>query len=228
MWTSDEFPVDPIPSQTPARGKIIDIDGTRALSFFIVVEPFVNGARPVVQVILRHDRRREVTFRVFAMEGSPPMQACVLTATMGNYARLRRLHLRDTTVQAGKIWPDFKSKEPWGPGFAPAKFWSMQDLPVRDGMVEVRATSNEANPSEASYAPSTPDWWQYRGLPSVQYWKSAAADDVQVRVNGRYVYWGSDKPIPGGVAFENFELHAPFKPGQEFIFGVEPMEPSGR
>ena len=39
MWTSDEFPLDPTPSQTPARGKIIDIDGTRALSFFIVVEP---------------------------------------------------------------------------------------------------------------------------------------------------------------------------------------------
>ena len=32
-------------------------------------------------------------------------------------------------------------------------------------------------------------------------------------------------PIPGGVAFENVELVAPFRSGQEFVFGVSPNTP---
>ena len=47
-----------------------------------------------------------------------------------------------------------------------------------------------------------------------------------VRVNGRQTYWASDAPIPGGVAFENFELEAPFVAGQEFCFGIIPGTPA--
>ena len=45
------------------------------------------------------------------------------------------------------------------------------------------------------------------------------------RVNGRTTYWGSRAPIPGGIAYENFELEAPFAEGQEFRFGVVPGGP---
>ena len=33
-------------------------------------------------------------------------------------------------------------------------------------------------------------------------------------VNGRYTYWASKSPIPGGIAYENFELTEPFQSGQ--------------
>jgi hypothetical protein len=49
---------------------------------------------------------------------------------------------------------------------------------------------------------------------------------LKVRVDGRFVYWAGDKPIPGGVVFENFQLEARFKPGSEFRFAVEPLESS--
>jgi hypothetical protein len=38
----------------------------------------------------------------------------------------------------------------------------------------------------------------------------------------RACYWASKHPIPGGVAFENFELGAAYRPGQEYVFSVEP------
>jgi hypothetical protein len=34
----------------------------------------------------------------------------------------------------------------------------------------------------------------------------------------------SDAPIPGGIAFENFELVEPFRQGRAFTFAVEPMD----
>ena len=44
-------------------------------------------------------------------------------------------------------------------------------------------------------------------------------------MNGRTVYWASRAPIPGGIAYENFEMAAPFAAGQEFRFGVTPEPP---
>ncbi len=41
-------------------------------------------------------------------------------------------------------------------------------------------------------------------------------------VNGRFAYWASDDPIPGGIAFENFEMKEPFQNGATFIFGISP------
>jgi hypothetical protein len=45
------------------------------------------------------------------------------------------------------------------------------------------------------------------------------------RVNARKTYWASQAAIPGGVAFENFELEAPFRPGQKLVFGITPERP---
>ena len=50
-------------------------------------------------------------------------------------------------------------------------------------------------------------------------------DDLHVAVNGRYTYWLSRQPIPGGVAFENFELREGFYDGQKFIFGITRKTP---
>ena len=44
-------------------------------------------------------------------------------------------------------------------------------------------------------------------------------------VSGRYCYWASEAPIPGGISYENFELLEPFRQGATFVFGIEPVEP---
>ena len=56
----------------------------------------------------------------------------------------------------------------------------------------------------------------------VIYGKPAAevSENLVCAVNGRFVYWGSKRPIPGGISFENFELREPFRSGQTFIFGI--------
>ena len=60
------------------------------------------------------------------------------------------------------------------------------------------------------------------GRRAVQYWRcESPQEDLYVRVNGRTKYWASRSPIPGGVSFENFEMVAPFRNGQQFWFGVK-------
>jgi hypothetical protein len=227
MWMCDEMPDDAkrfVRVVRPARGKVITIDGVEALSFFIVVEQFDNGAQPIVQVILRKDHPHEVTFRTWSARDAAKMDACVLTATMGNYARLRRLLLKDRTVEAKKVWPNFESKDAGLRGFARHAEWRLDDMIIRRGVAEVSATPDEADPSRAAYAPGTPDWWKYSGKPGVQRWRAPAQDALVVRVNARRVYWGSACELPGGVAFENFEMQAPFAAGQEFTFSVDALD----
>jgi hypothetical protein len=145
------------------------------------------------------------------------MQACVLSATMGNYARLRRLWLKDEVVDAGKLWPKYKPDN-WG--FAPWRQWEAKRLRVSDGIAVVAATASEADPARATYAADVPRPWRYEGRPATQYWKAPMQKGLVVRVNGRKTFWATKAAIPGGVSYENFELKAPFRPGQEFRFGV--------
>jgi hypothetical protein len=224
MWTGNAREKEPRPRDPwrPAAGKVIRVGRTRALTFFVFVEPFQNGARPIIQVTLRQDRPREVGFKVFAAKGSVPMKACVLTATMGNYARLRRLWLKGQVIDSRKAWKEFKP-DAWG--FSPARQWPESRMLVAAGEAVVAATSDEANPAAAKYGKDVPSWWRYEGKPATQYWRAARQKGLVVRVNGRKTFWGTKAEIPGGVAFENFELEAPFKAGQEFHFGVTPDAP---
>jgi len=212
----------PRDAANPSPGRIEKIDGHEALTFFIVPEPFRNGAQPVVQVILRRDRPHEVSLRVFAAKESAQMVSCVLSATMGNYARLRRLSLRDRIVEAKDLWPTF-TPDSWG--FAPWKTFQRDQLVPASGDLMVSASQNEADPAHAEYDPKVNGGWHYQGERVVQYWRARDARGTVARVNGRRTYWMSDAPIPGGIAFENFEMEAPFRAGQEFTFGVEPVRP---
>jgi hypothetical protein len=48
--------------------------------------------------------------------------------------------------------------------------------------------------------------------------------ELEVLVNGRWAYWASASPIPGGVAYENFEISQPFRQGDAYRFSVEPAD----
>jgi hypothetical protein len=150
------------------------------------------------------------------------MRSCVLTATMGNYARLRRLWLKGEVVDSRKVWEEFRPDR-WG--FGPARQWPAGRLLAVAGETVVAATPDEADPAAATYARDVSPGWRYQGKPATQYWRAPTQEGLVVRVNGRKTFWASQAQIPGGISYENFELEAPFREGQEFRFGVVPDGP---
>ena len=222
MWTGDTASIAAKAPAEPAQGRTLRVGGAEALTFYLATEPFRNGARPVIQVILRADRPHEVGFRVGAAEGSARMESCVLSATMGNYARLRRLWLRGEVVDSRKTWqaPRFDPL-----GFTPWRSWRRDRMLKVGGDLVVAATTDEAEPTRATYDPKVPPHWRYEGRPATHYWRTPDAAGAVVRVNGRATFWGDSGKIPGGLSYENFELEVPFAEGQELWFGVTPEAP---
>ena len=189
------------------------------LRLIIRMDKFVNGAHPFVIATLRASRPHEVQFQVYAEPDSAPMRMCILTATMGNYQRLRRLHLADRVVHVNDALP----QDP-GPHFTPHAVFPLEQMARdRDGAI-VRADSDEKDSREVSKTGKMDWFWAYLGANFVQYWRQPAPvdPDLRVVVNARKMYWGSEIAIPGGKSYENFELNATYRPGQTFIYGVTP------
>jgi hypothetical protein len=225
MWTGDtlnDVP-KPRPPWHPARGIVTSVDGKRILSFYVFVESFDNGARPIIEVRLREDAPHEITFRIFSARGGKPMRVCVLTSTMGNYARLRRLWLNVHIADAHALYRSARFDRV--DGFADHRQWGIDALLLVDGEAVVAARPDEPDPVHATYSREVQPHWHYVGKTATQYWRSPAGRNLVARVNARQTYWASHAPIPGGVAFENFEMEAPYRPGQKFVFGITPELP---
>ena len=191
------------------------------LSVPICVERF-NTSKAYVRLIasVDSDHPSEVRFTVFAQDDSPPIKELTLSATMGNFERLRLIWLADQVLDSRKLAPDYKGKSFTADS---NKYPVSEILRLPGGDPIVYASSNEADPASAKTA-----GWPY-GLPKLtQYWSVPAGDvqpDLRVRVNERYDYWRSETPVFGGIAFENFEVRQKYVPGQMFIFGISPKEP---
>ena len=138
---------------------------------------------------------------------------------MGDFARLRELHLAKRTVEAGDLWPEYRDD-----GFTSHIRFALDELSrTAEGHALAAVTPNELNPREAAFTPGTRSHWHYDGELATQSWRSESPDpQLEVLVNGRFAYWNSDSPIPGGISFENFEMVEPFRQGAEFWFGVRP------
>jgi len=224
FWSSDTHDDLPIrPADHPARGVISRNGDIETLEVFILVERFDSGAHPYLRLRFRSDALYEVGIAVFAHDDSKPMRTCILTATMGNYARLRRLHLADRIVLSHDLWPRFD-----GSGFAPHRQFPLEQLTrTPAGHVVASATTDESNPQNADYTAGTFRGWKFQGRRAVQCWRCEdPQEDLRVLVNARTKYWASRSPIPGGISFENFEMVTEFRDGQEFWFGVKPEESS--
>jgi hypothetical protein len=193
------------------------------LSVRIDVEPFAaNGARVYLIASIDSDRPGELDLAVFQDRDSPALEELTLTATMGNFERLRWLFLNNRVVDSRVLFD----------GETGDAFFEHENYPLpemlrsADGNAIALCATDEPTPSSETNTPSP--FWRYP-LPRItQYWKVPARfiePDLRVRVNGRRSYWGSHKPVPNGVAFENFELRQRYRPGQVFVFGVTATEP---
>jgi hypothetical protein len=198
-----------------AEGKKIEIT--------LQVEKFDNGAHVRLVVLQRLEQPDEIELSVFTEPDSAPLDYCILTATMGNRARARQLWLKNEVVSSQELYPDYQDSN-----FAPAKSFPLSRLRrTAEGEVVVAVTTDEQNPAVVYPFPGSRAWY-YGGAKVTQYWMMPAgsvADDLHVVVNGRYTYWRSKQPVPGGIAFENFELKQRFREGQTFVFGITRRTP---
>ncbi|MET7751449.1 hypothetical protein [Micromonospora sp. NPDC005367] len=221
LWSlndpTDTQPADPL---HPARGVVDKDGGVERLTVFIGCERFANGADVYLRATFRADRPHEIAVALFRRDTSVALDRATVSATMGNWARLRRLHLSDRWVTPQELWPGFD-----GDGFTVhARFGLASMLREPDGAAVVTAEPDEELPVTAAYAEDTRDHWHYLGERATQSWRAAdPGPDLEVLVNGRFCYWASQSPIPGGTSFENFELSEPFADGREYAFAVEPM-----
>ena len=224
LWSSDDVEAaEDASSSTVARGVIETAGGVETLTVWIGVERFDNGADVRVRVRFFADRPHEVEVAGFANARSVALSNLILTATMGNWARLRRLHLADRTVMPRELWPDFS-----GTAFTTHGRFPLAEL-ARDGSaVVVSATGDEDDPWSADYSADTADHWRFLGLRASQTWR---VDDphpaLEAAVNARWAYWASASPIPGGPAYENFEIIEPFRDGAAYRFSVGPLGSGG-
>ena len=198
--------------------------GIEQLEVVLGVERFENGAHVRVLVTQRSDTPEEIRLKVYAEPDSTALDYCVLTATMGNKARTRLLWLKDEVVSSLKLYPELKTCD-----FAPTHLYALDRMARTVGQdVLVALTTDEENPAAVFPFPGK-EWWHYGGCKLTQYWKKPQGtvhEDLQVAVNARHTYWQSNQPIPGGVAFENFELRERFYQGQAFIFGMTGKTPA--
>lgn len=221
FWSAnDSLSTPPAPEHLPASGIIEKINGHETLTVFIFSESFENGAKVYTRLRFYEQQPYEVEITTYSYAGSAELDYFIVTATMGNYARLRKLYLQSGTAVSGKLWPGYN-----GDAFTPhAHFPAGDFIAGKNGAAWFIAAPGEKDPAKAVYSAGTHDHWKYYGKKATQYWYSERSDEkLEGLVNGRYTYWASQSPIPGGISFENFELKAPFKQGNRFIFGVSPL-----
>lgn len=188
------------------------------------VERFDNGAHVRLVARQRSDRPDELQLTVFQETDSAPLEFCILTATMGNKARTRLLWLNDRVLSSLQLYSGHA-----GTGFAPPQVFPLGQLHrTAAGEVLVAVTNDEQDSAAVEPFPAS-EFWRYRGRKVTQFWRKPAGTaraDLEAAVNARYTYWLSRQPIPGGVAFENFELREQFYDGQQFVFGITRQTPS--
>ena len=223
FWSAnDSLQTNPVSETLPASGIIEKINGEETLTIFIFSEAFDNGAKVYCRLRFYERRPYEIEISTHKTPESAALSHFIVTATMGNYARLRKLFLKPGVKESGAIWPQYT-----GDGFtAHARFPASDLLTDRAGQLYFLAAPDEKEPGQATYAPNTKNHWKYYGKKATQYWYTPGnIKGVEGLVNGRYMYWASQSPIPGGISFENFELNSPYEEGACFVFGVSPLKP---
>src|SRR5208282_3298782 len=204
-------------------GRLQQTPAGRVLSFVLHVEPFANGARPLIEISLFERFPHRIRLRSFSGPGGKKMDRCGLTATMGNYCRCRFLWLRSGPVFAPDLYAGYT-----GTAFVEKQTYALADLwQTKEQDVVAAISADEFEPREVWPLPTNA--WHYNGKWMANFWlkpKGSYDKSLQCRVNGRRVYWAGTVPLPGGIAYENFEFREAFRPGQEVWFGYTTESPA--
>lgn len=223
FWSSDDSTATlALDEAYPARGVVGIKDGEETLTLYVFSEPFENGAKVYARLRFFESRPYEFEITTNTYDDSVDLDYFITTATMGNKARLRTLFLKEGQTSSHELWPDYKDIH-----FTSHAVFPLTHM-IRDknGHIYFVAAPDEKDYSKTEYASGTGSHWKYTGKHAVQYWiKKNPHEKLNGLVNGRYTYWASESPIPGGISFENFELKTPFKNGDRFIFGIAPLTP---
>lgn len=205
------------------RGALAEGSEGRRLVLVLHMEPFANGAAPVIEAAFFERQPDRIRLRCFSGPGGKEMARCTLSATMGNQSRCRHLWLAKGAAYAPKLYAGYT-----GVGFVEKPPFGCAELfRTKQGDLVAALAPDEFEPSEVWPLP-TPAW-RHEGKWMAQFWlKRPGTDDssLQCRVNGRRTYWPAAVPIPGGLSFENFELRERFRPGQESWFGFTARSPA--
>lgn len=240
MWASDQPEPTAFYPTANCRGVISRPDTARPeleeLAVYVFLEKYHSGAHPYLKLSIRSDRPDELGVQLFNREDGKNMNYCNITATMGNYARLRLLHLKTGIIESRKLYRGYK-----GIDFIEKENYPASEmLRSRDGSYFAFASGDESLKQLMVWPidslAKVKSGWRYRPkLKFTQYWRSeqgSGSDRLMVRVNGRYRYWSGGSrdsshymKIPGGAAFENFELRQPYKSGQKIFFGISERTP---
>jgi hypothetical protein len=223
MWVAPLSSADNNPSSGVMQTLHVGDATIERLSVRIDVEKYTaNGAHVYLIASIESDHPGELRLATFAEADSPPIEELTVTATMGNFERLRLLWLKDHVEDSRKLFGNYT-----GEAFAEGENYPLSEmLRSGEGDAIVFCTPSEQNP-KGSPGNDTAHW--VYPLPKfTQYWRVPGHDvqpDLRTRVNARRVYWASTAPVLGGIAFENFEVRERFVPGQSFIFGLTQKEP---
>ena len=103
FWSADHpSAISSADPTRPARGVITHEDEVETLMVYILIEPYRSGAHVYLRLRFRSDRPYEAGLATFTHSGSAELSFCILTATMGNYARLRTLQSAPAARHARK------------------------------------------------------------------------------------------------------------------------------
>ncbi len=220
LWSSNTSALQS-DSDHPASGIISKENGVETLTVYLFCEKFDNGAEVYVKIKFIEGRPYEFEITPCVTSESEELDSFILTATMGNKPRLRNLYLDGGIIlKSTDIWPEYEDVD-----FTGHFHVSPQNM-VKDsnGGVWFVAAPDEDDTSSATYAEGTAAHWKYPGKKATQYWHCPCpGENLKGVVNGRYTYWMSKTPIPGGIAFENFELNEPYEAGLTYVFGITPQ-----
>jgi hypothetical protein len=202
----------------PPPGVITD-DGD-SCAIFVHTETFPDGAEPVIRVRFHREQPYEVELSTFASATSSPMESCVLSATMGNFALLRHMRVADGSVSAHELWD---ADDPLDDlDFLPWRTIESRRLHRDEGGRPIVTAFTDTDAEGLVYDENVAEHWRYVGKRASHAWMVEADANPVVAVNARRTYWRSQAAIPGGATIENFELRTDFVDGQKFWFRVDP------
>lgn len=201
---------------------------SKAFSVWLVSEPMRNGAQTLVEAYFDPASPYTVQLTCFASPPSAMLDQCILTSTMGNFARLRSLSMATGALLIDQVYDSSKPLDSWG--FLAAQTWPANKLPEQGGDWVFSARA-DGKPLDAALEAQVPPAWQYRGKAAEQFWRVSRVQPwsaaMRARVNARRSFWpdrtGQSRLIPGGASFENVELEAPFVQGQSWVYGIKPL-----